>query len=66
MPAHLRATVEGDGVKSLTAGVENTISVTVTAEDGTSQIYTVTVTVPSSDATLQTLEPEWHYAEPGI
>ena len=67
MPAHLRATVEGDGPQSLTAGVENTISVTVTAEDGTSQeTYTVKVTVPSSDATLQTLDPEWHYVEPGI
>ena len=55
MATHLRATVEGTGLKSLTAGVDNTISVTVTAEDGTSQIYTVKVTVPSSDATLQTL-----------
>ena len=55
MATHLRATVEGTGLKSLTAGVENTISVTVTAEDGTSQTYTVKVTVPSSDATLQTL-----------
>ena len=56
IPAHLGATVEGDGPQSLTAGVENTISVTVTAEDGTSETYTVKVTVPSSDATLQTLE----------
>ena len=56
MATHLRATVEGTGLKSLTAGVENTISVTVTAEDGTSQTYTVKVTVPSSDATLQTLD----------
>ena len=55
MPAHPSATVEGDGPQSLTAGEENTISVTVTAEDGTSQIYTVTVTVPSSDATLKML-----------
>ena len=45
MTAHPGATVEGDGPQSLSEG-ENTISVTVTAEDGTSQeTYTVTVTV---------------------
>ena len=44
MAAHPGATVEGTGEMSLTAG-ENVISVTVTAEDETSQTYTVTVTV---------------------
>ena len=51
------ATVSGDGAVSLDVG-ENTISVTVTAEDGTSQeTYTVTVivTAPSSDASLTSL-----------
>ena len=52
---HPSATVEGTGERSLSAG-PNTIDVTVTAEDGTSQTYTVTVTLPSSsDATLQML-----------
>ena len=69
MAAHPSATVEGTGEMSLVAG-DNTISVTVTAEDGTSQTYTVTVTLPSSsDATLQmlalsdiTLSPEFDSA----
>ena len=41
--AHPGATVEGTGEMSLSAG-ENTISVTVTAEDETTQTYTVMVT----------------------
>ena len=58
-PAHPDATVsEGTGEMTLSEG-ENTISVTVTAEDGTSQeTYTVMVTVTaerSSVATLQAL-----------
>ena len=45
MATHPGAMVQGAGAKTLTAG-ENTISVTVMAEDGTtSQTYTVTVTV---------------------
>ena len=69
-PTHPDATVsEGTGETTLSEG-ENTISVTVTAEDGTSQeTYTVMVTVTaerSSVATLQALDPEWHCAEPGI
>ena len=44
MGAHPGATVRGTGEKSLTVG-ENVIMVTVTAEDETTQIYTVTVTV---------------------
>ena len=44
MAAHPGATVMGIGNRTLTAG-ENTISVTVTAEDETTEIYTVTVTV---------------------
>ena len=42
--AHPGATVEGTGMRTLTVG-ENVISVTVTAEDETTEIYTVTVTV---------------------
>ena len=41
---HPGATVTGTGERGLSAG-ENVISVTVTAEDGTSETYTVTVTV---------------------
>ena len=41
---HPNATVEGDGERALTVG-ENVIMVTVTAEDETAEIYTVTVTV---------------------
>ena len=54
---HPDATVEGTGDESLTLG-ENTVEVTVTAEDGTTTMtYTVmvTVTVPSSDASLTSL-----------
>ena len=59
-PAHPDATVsEGTGETPLSEG-QNTISVTVTAEDGTSQeTYTVMVTVTaerSSVATLQALD----------
>ena len=49
--------VDGDQV-SLTAGAETTITVTVTAEDGTTKDYAVKVTRPeeaSSDATLESL-----------
>ena len=42
--AHPGATVEGTGERALTVG-ENVISVTVTAEDETTETYTVTVTV---------------------
>ena len=48
MAAHPGATVEGTGEMSLTVG-ENVIMVTVTAEDDTSQTYTVTVTVLMED-----------------
>ena len=48
MTAHPGATVEGTGEMSLTAG-ENVIMVKVTAEDDTSQTYTVTVTVLMED-----------------
>ena len=55
MPTHPGATVEGDGEMTLAEG-DNTIIVTVTAEDGTSQeTYTVTVTVgeaPPVEGTL--------------
>ena len=44
MATHPGATVTGDGVKNLVEG-ENVITVTVTAEDGSTQIYTVVVTV---------------------
>ena len=44
MATHPGAMVQGAGAKTLIAG-ENTISVTVMAEDGTSETYTVTVTV---------------------
>ena len=44
MAAHPGATVQGTGERSLSVG-DNRIRVTVTAEDGTSQTYTVTVTV---------------------
>ena len=57
MPAHPDAAVVGTGDESLTLG-ENTVEVTVTAEDGTTTMtYTVmvTVTVPSSDASLTSL-----------
>ena len=43
-PTHSGAMVDGTGEMALTVG-ENVISVMVTAEDGTSQTYTVTVTV---------------------
>ena len=46
--AHPGATVEGAVERSLTVG-ENVIMVTVTAEDDTSQTYTVTVTVLGGD-----------------
>ena len=57
MATHPSATVEGTGEKSLTMG-ENVISVTVTAEDDTSQTYTVTVTRAAEagmDASLTSL-----------
>ena len=44
MSTHPGATVQGTGERSLSVG-DNRIRVTVTAEDGTSQTYTVTVTV---------------------
>ena len=44
MATHPAAMVEGTGVRPLVAG-ENVITVTVTAEDGSTQIYTVVVTV---------------------
>ena len=43
-PTHSGAMVDGTGEMSLAVG-ENVISVTVMAEDGTTEIYTVTVTV---------------------
>lgn len=44
MAAHAEATVSGDGMHSLEVG-DNTITVTVTAEDGTTtMVYTITVT----------------------
>ena len=50
------ATIMGDGEMSLMVG-ENTVEVMVTAEDGTTtETYTVTVTVLSSDATLASLD----------
>ena len=51
MATHPGATVEGTGMRTLTVG-ENVISVTVTAEDGTSQTYTVTVTVMGAGTLL--------------
>ena len=52
MATHPGATVEGTGERTLTAG-ENAISVTVTAEDDTSQTYTVTVTVLMGSTLLE-------------
>ena len=54
---HPGATITGDGNRTLVVG-ENTIRVTVTAEDGTSQTYTVTVTRAAElgmDASLTSL-----------
>ena len=53
MATHPGATVEGAGMRTLTAG-ENVISVTVTAEDETTEeTYTVTVTVLGEDTLLE-------------
>ena len=52
MATHPGATVEGTGMRTLTVG-ENVISVTVTAEDETSQTYTVTVTVLMGSTLLE-------------
>ena len=57
MAAHSGATIEGAGEMPLMVG-ENTVEVMVTADDGTTTMtYTVmvTVTVPSSDASLTSL-----------
>ena len=52
---HPSATIMGDGEMPLMVGA-NTVEVMVTAEDGTTmETYTVTVTVLSSDATLESL-----------
>ena len=54
MATHPGATVVGTGNRTLSVG-DNRIRVTVTAEDGTSQTYTVTVTVgeaPPVEGTL--------------
>ena len=51
MATHPGATVEGTGEMSLSAG-ENVISVTVTAEDETTQTYTVMVTVMGAGTLL--------------
>ena len=53
MATHPGATVEGAGMRTLTVG-ENVISVTVTAEDETTEeTYTVTVTVTSGRTLLE-------------
>ncbi|GHT24281.1 hypothetical protein AGMMS4957_17050 [Bacteroidia bacterium] len=56
--AHAAASVSGDGAKSLNVGA-NTFPVVVTAEDGTTKTYTVTVNraspTLSNDATLSSL-----------
>ncbi|MDR1866535.1 MAG: cadherin-like beta sandwich domain-containing protein, partial [Bacteroidales bacterium] len=55
-PNHAKATVvSGNGTHALQAG-NNTIAVTVKAEDGTTtKVYTITVKVTSTDAALQSL-----------
>ena len=52
MAAHHAATVEGTGEKTLVVG-ENMISVMVTAEDESTETYTVTVTVLRGETLLQ-------------
>ena len=49
------ATVEGTGSHDLQPG-ENTITVTVTAEDGTEKTYTITVTKEESDEKITSIE----------
>ena len=51
MATHSRAMVSVDGADNLEAG-ENTVTVTVTAEDGTMMTYTVMVTVASAPSSL--------------
>ena len=53
MAAHHAAMVEGTGEKTLVVGDNNMISVMVTAEDGSTQTYTVTVTVRRGETLLQ-------------
>ena len=52
MATHAAAMVTGTGEKTLTVG-DNAFSVMVTAEDGTTQTYTVTVTVRTGETLLQ-------------
>ena len=52
MAAHPAATVEGTGEKTLVVG-DNMISVMVTAEDESTETYTVTVTVRRGETLLQ-------------
>ena len=51
---YLPADVTGTGVKSLDVG-DNHFDITVTAEDGTKKVYTVSVHKLSNDATLRSL-----------
>jgi len=51
---HSTATVSGNGAKTLSVGA-NTVYITVTAEDGSTKIYTITITRLSNDATLSNL-----------
>ena len=52
MAAHSAATVVGTGEKTLVVG-DNAISVMVTAEDGSTETYTVTITVIRGETLLQ-------------
>jgi hypothetical protein len=52
--AHDSATVSGDGVKTLNVG-ENPFTITVTAEDGSAQAYTVTVTRAAAATAVETV-----------
>jgi hypothetical protein len=53
-----------DGDAGLTPGVDNTVTITLTAPDGTAQIYTVIVRV-KGDTSLETIEVNGDPVDPG-